>query len=227
MFSGPGPAKYQLPSVMGTGSGWSMAQRLKDLTQAERSPGPASYALPKGQCVTGTYEGPKYELGIRHKHLNTESLATPGPKYPSFDPAITKEPRAASYTMRSAIKDLKANSQVPGPNNYVLPGLLGPKIVQSQLGGGKDWSMTGRSNVGSFTQVFVDTPGPAGYGPNLGNARGRSQPAYTMRSRAYMPLVGTQTPGPAYDIRKTAEAKGGTFGIRHSPFAYVRSEADV
>lgn len=56
-------------------------------------------------------------------------------------------------------------------------------------------------------------------------ANKQASPAYTMRPRTYAPLAGTSTPGPKYNhngIRKAVT--GGTFGSKHSQYAYVVME---
>ena len=78
--------------------------------------------------------------------------------------------------------------------------------------------MTGRSDVGSFTHDKRKTPGPK-YDSNLTTKR--TQPSYSMGGRS-KDLTRAATPGPKYNIRSEGrQVRGGTFGVKHSQYAYV------
>jgi hypothetical protein len=133
--------------------------------------------------------------------------------------------------MRPQLDVKNSGNKTPGANNYKLPRLMGGKISMSgtkgKFGSSSEWSMTGRSDIGSFANTRFRAPGPGKYAPEdttTKNTVKAAAPAYTMRARTYQPLSGTKTPGPKYDVRGKGGQKGSTFGVKHSPYAYIVCE---
>jgi len=234
MLRGPGPAQYSLPSNTGSLNldcrkayppSYSMGASLP-IGEKLRSPGPGKYGIPSGMLRSGQYPGSEYTMRIKPNPLKTNM--TPGPaKYTMPSPTSTNEMKAAEYTMRPKLPT-KGRSITPAPNVYQLPTLVGSKVSHSspnRLQTAEQWSMTGRSDVGSFTQILNVTPGPGIYRPEdtINNVQNR-QPSYTMRPRNWAPGSKTRTPGPKYNIRRNAATPGGTFGSKHSQYTYVVCE---
>merc|ERR1719272_2841872 len=174
MLRGPGPAQYSLPSNTGSINldvrkayppSYSMGATLP-LEGKLRSPGPGKYGIPSGMLRSGRYPGSEYTMRIKPNPLRTNM--TPGPaKYSMPSPTATNEVKAAEYTMRPKLPT-KVRNINPGPNVYALPTLVGSKVSHSspnRLQTAEQWSMTGRSDIGSFTQILNVTPGPGIYRP--------------------------------------------------------------
>lgn len=162
MMSGPGPAKYALPQHTGTANldvrktfapAYSMRPLHKDLSSSERSPGP-KYMIKPGLFRDGSYYGKQYTMRPLYKEI--KSMATPGPgKYGAADPTKTIERNAPSYTMRPQLRFGKTD-KIPGANSYKLPTMTGTRVNMSapgRLASEPSWSLTGRSDYGSFTGV--------------------------------------------------------------------------
>jgi len=243
MYSGPGPANYALPGCTGTSGldvrmkytpAYTMRPQLTQAFGGPRSPGPGVYAIPSGQFRDGSFKGTEYTMRIKPKDLKGSGEA-PGPgKYGAPSPTTTNEKTAPAYTMRPQL-NIKAKSNLtPGANNYKLPSLIGGPVTFSGLNGKfhstASWSMTGRSDVGSFANTRFRAPGPGKYAPENNFHKTKLEaPQYTMRARTYQPLSGTSTPGPKYNIRGqtgkgTKAISGGTFGSRHSQYTYIVCE---
>lgn len=243
MYNGPGPANYALPGCTGTTAidvrithtaAYTMRPQLTQAFGGPKSPGPGVYAIPSGQFRDGTFKGSEYTMRIKPKDLKGSGLA-PGPgKYGAPSPTTTTEKTAPAYTMRPYLAGKSKGGQTPGANNYKLPSLIGGPVTFSGLkgkfGSTAQWSMTGRSDVGSFANTRFRAPGPGKYAPELMFHKTKEEaPSYTMRARTYQPTSGTSTPGPKYNIRgqgsKPRKAvTGGTFGSRHSQYTYIVCE---
>lgn len=241
MLRGPGPAQYSLPSHTGSTNldvrkrfppSYTMRPQLTTIGSV-RSPGPGKYLVPKAQYRDGTFPGPEYTLRIKPVDLKT--APTPGPgKYGAMDPTVTTEQRAPEYTMRPALVPVGSKLKTPGPNQYKLPNLLGDNVIfsgpKSRFASSESWSMTGRSDVGSFAEVLSKTPGPGRYAPeNVFQNVKPMAPHYTMRARTYQPTSSMTTPGPKYNVEGFRAAgrhqiTGGTFGTKHSQYEYVVCE---
>jgi len=240
MLRGPGPAQYSLPSTTGSDGldvrkayppSYTMRPQLNVIDKAF-SPGPGKYLVQQGQFRDGTFPGPCYTM--RTKPVDLKLGLTPGPgKYAAPEPTLYIERKAPEYTMRPALAPNVSKLKVPAANQYKLPNLLGSSVNYSRPGGfasASEWSMTGRSDVGSFAEVLSKTPGPGKYAPenHFQNVKPMA-PQYTMRARTYMPASGSRTPGPKYNVegfKPTGQHKvtGGTFGTKHSQYEYVVCE---
>lgn len=237
MLRGPGPAQYSLPSNTGSENldvrkryppAYSMRKTLP-LSSKEKSPGPGRYGIPSGQFRNGVYPGSEYTMRIRPNALKGNE--TPGPaKYSMPAPTSYNETKQAEYTMRPKLPS-KSTNVTPGPNVYKLPTLVGGKVTHSapggRLAGAAEWSMTGRSDVGSFTQILSHTPAPHHYRPeDTVNHVNNRQPSYTMRPRNWAPGSKTKTPGPKYNLQgaNRPNTYGGSFGVRHSQYTYIVCE---
>jgi len=228
MLAGPGPAAYalgtsglnatkRLPASYSMGT--TLTRRNKD-----RSPGPGKYNLKAGMLRSGSYTGSEYTMRIRPGAQ--KSLRTPGPNAYKMPPTtVSKESNAAAYTMRPQTI-IKPKFNTPGPNVYKLQTYTGTKVSHSspnKLKTAASWSMTGRSEVGSFTQQTNITPAPGRYRVEGSiNTTKNKQPTYTMRPRCYAPGSNMNTPGPKYNTARSnkPKARGGTFGSKHSDYLY-------
>ncbi|XP_053552725.1 outer dense fiber protein 3-like, partial [Bombina bombina] len=107
------------------------------------------------------------------------------------------------------------------PAAYSLPSVLGPRIVERTSA--PNFSMTGRSKIGSFHEDLQKTPGPGTYrvvDPGMYKYR---PPQYSITGRNSLPGDTTQKPGPgAYSPEKVVfsrpQAPNFSFGIRHSEY---------
>ncbi|XP_015705971.1 outer dense fiber protein 3 [Coturnix japonica] len=93
--------------------------------------------------------------------------------------------------------------------------MLGPRIVNKSSA--PNYSMPGRSNVGSFYQDLCKTPGPCNYQVVSSDVYKRRAPRYSLSPRR-PPLSSAETPGPGQYSPRSAQSEGPTFGIRHSEF---------
>uniref|UniRef100_A0A8C4WK48 Outer dense fiber protein 3B n=1 Tax=Gopherus evgoodei TaxID=1825980 RepID=A0A8C4WK48_9SAUR len=145
--------------------------------------------------------------------------SSPGPKYglPTNVGRYSPE-KAGKWTYRSApIYSLAsrtkefANDQTPGPAAYGLPPMIGPKVVGKSSA--PNYSLLGRSLVGSFYEDLSKTPGPCNYRVVEPGVYKTRAPQYSMLARNMLPGDNTQKPGPGY-----VQQRGQTFGIRHSDY---------
>ncbi|XP_028668424.1 outer dense fiber protein 3-like [Erpetoichthys calabaricus] len=224
-YSSPGP-KYGLPGSTGTLNHDPRKHQFPAYTfglrhcalRRECSPGPTYFIPP---CITRTgKEGvPSYSLYGRHKEFNKFRTPGPGQYYPehSGKNVFTTAP---AYTMGSKCKGFK-NEQTPGPAAYSLPPMLGPKVVNKSSS--PFYSMSGKSNIGSFCEDLKKSPGPASYTTTDLNTYKYKSPQFSMIGRNVMPGDSTRKPGPGahcpveVTVTKT-KAPCFTFGIRHSPY---------
>uniref|UniRef100_A0A6I8N182 Ciliary microtubule associated protein 1B n=1 Tax=Ornithorhynchus anatinus TaxID=9258 RepID=A0A6I8N182_ORNAN len=125
-------------------------------------------------------------------------------------------PRPPGHSMAARTRDFQTD-QTPGPAAYTPPAMLGPRLV-SKLSA-PNYSLYGRSPVGSFCEDFSKTPGPCAYRPVDSGVYKPRAPRFTMLARTALPADTTQNPGPAaYDPDKRRRSRGQTFGIRHSEY---------
>jgi len=213
-LKGPGPAKYALPSLTGKDVAYTMRPQYT-LRDARISPGP-KYAISQHLNHTGKAGGRASSFGSKPNDFTQKG--SPGPANYNLTqnkPGHTQP----SYTMRPKPPHQKRFA-TPGPNVYGLQTLTGTRVVDSRKSSKAQWSMTGRSDVGSFIDTKVKTPGPAKYAI-CANPVKRSNPSYSMGCRITPPQPSTRTPGTKYNIRKEQGIKGGTFGTKHSPYLHI------
>ncbi|KAI4586008.1 hypothetical protein MJG53_003795 [Ovis ammon polii x Ovis aries] len=147
-------------------------------------------------------------------------------------------PSAPRHTIAPRNWGLRLESQTPGPGTYTMPSLLGPRVVGKVSA--PNYSIYGRSAVGSFCEDLSKTPGPCAYhAVNPGVYKPRA-PQFSMLPRTSFPQGNTLNPGPAaYNVdqvvcsfrvkgrRRHRKPRGWTFGIRHSDYlAPMLTEAD-
>ena len=130
------------------------------------------------------------------------------------------ERHAPAYTMGARFSVRRCDSN-PAPNRYGLPPLLGSNQINKKSY--PSYSMTRRSEIGSYSEDLARTPGPGQYQaiePNVVYNRG---PIYSLQSRTPRPQDKTQKPGPGQHhpemvyINKFA-APAYSIGIRHSKY---------
>eukprot|EP00040_Diaphanoeca_grandis_P005565 m.33438 g.33438 ORF g.33438 m.33438 type:complete len:232 (-) comp16820_c0_seq2:51-746(-) len=214
MLKGPGPAKYTLPSLTGKDIAYTMRPQYK-MRDQRVSPGP-KYAIAQHLNNTGTFPGRSSTFGNKTKDFTPKG----SPGAAAYNITNNKPGKTQpAYTMRPK-PNIQKVSVTPAPNVYELQSLTGKSVVDSRKSSKAAWSMTGRSDVGSFTEVKAKTPGPAKYMINAQPTK-RQQPAYSMGKRIKMPQSNTVTPGTKYNIRKEHRVQGGTFGIKHSPYIHL------
>ncbi|XP_029472495.1 outer dense fiber protein 3B [Rhinatrema bivittatum] len=225
MYGSPGP-KYGLPSNTGyTGHdpsknrapAYSIASRHIKFVE-DCSPGPG-YLVPPHMTMRGKDGIPAYSLYGRPKDISPFNTPGPGTYSPerSGKSAYYSPPM---YSMAARTKGLSSD-QSPGPAAYMLPSMLGPKVVNKSSA--PYYSVTGRSKTGSFHEDLQKTPGPGTYrvvDPGVYKYR---PPHYSMTARTFMPSDTTQKPGPgAHSPEKVLlnkrQAPNFSFGIKHSDY---------
>uniref|UniRef100_A0A8C0IYN0 Ciliary microtubule associated protein 1B n=1 Tax=Chelonoidis abingdonii TaxID=106734 RepID=A0A8C0IYN0_CHEAB len=225
LYSSPGP-KYGLPTNVGyplhdpsryRAPAYSFGIRRLCL-QDECSPGP-KYMVPAKMTVKGKDGNPAYSIYGRPRDLMP--FLTPGPGRYSPEKAGKWAYRSAPiYSLASRTKEF-ANDQTPGPAAYGLPPMIGPKVVGKSSA--PNYSLLGRSLVGSFYEDLSKTPGPCNYRVVEPSVYKTRAPQYSILARNMLPGDNTQKPGPgAHSPEKVRWGPGPThtwtFGIRHSDY---------
>lgn len=225
MYNSPGPT-YALPGATGMtnhdprmqkGPAFSFGIRHHNF-HGNFSPGPG-YLVPSNITRVGRDGTPAYSVYGRRKDI--QPFQTPGPG--SYTPENAKKatylsPPAFSLSARTK---LFRNDQTPGPAAYMLPPVLGPKVVNKTSA--PNVSFSGRSAIGSFHEDLRKTPGPGTYqvvDPCVYKLKG---PQYSMTGRNMMPGDMTKKPGPGAHYPEMvcftrAKAPSFSFGIRHSEY---------
>uniref|UniRef100_A0A8C0IYR8 Ciliary microtubule associated protein 1B n=1 Tax=Chelonoidis abingdonii TaxID=106734 RepID=A0A8C0IYR8_CHEAB len=147
--------------------------------------------------------------------------SSPGPKYglPTntcdgglFRSRTRHQSARSSVAIRQWVLSLAdPSSPVPGPAAYGLPPMIGPKVVGKSSA--PNYSLLGRSLVGSFYEDLSKTPGPCNYRVVEPSVYKTRAPQYSILARNMLPGDNTQKPGPGY-----VQQRGQTFGIRHSDY---------
>ncbi|XP_077120425.1 ciliary microtubule associated protein 1B [Ranitomeya variabilis] len=225
LYSSPGP-KYALPGNTGfvqhdpskyRAPAYSFGSRRFKFVD-DCSPGPG-YLVPANITMRGKDGTPAYSLYGRPRDLNM--FQTPGPGSYSPERAGKSAYRSAPiYSLGARTKTFN-NDQTPGPAAYLLPSVLGPRIVNRSSA--PNYSMTGRSKIGSFHEDLQKTPGPGTYRVIDPITYKYKPPQYSMTARNSLPGDTTQKPGPgAYSPEKVVlsrpQAPNFSFGIRHSEY---------
>ncbi|XP_073475349.1 ciliary microtubule associated protein 1A-like [Aquarana catesbeiana] len=182
------------------------------------SPGP-QYLVPANITMRGKDGTPAYSLYGRPKDLKTFRIPGPGSYAPEHAEKYAYR-SAPKYSIGARTKTF-SNDQTPGPTTYTLPSMLGPKIINKSSA--PNFSMTGRSKIGSFHEDLQKTPGPGTYRVVEPSTYKYKPPQYSMTARNSLPGDTTQKPGPgAYSPEKVflsrPQAPRFSFGIRHSEY---------
>jgi hypothetical protein len=227
MERGPGPARYQLPTMTGseghdatrrTWPTYSFGRRLGTWFGKSETPGPG-YAIDPTITRKGKDGTPSYSLYGRHKDLN--SFKTPGPgRYVNEKVFPQGEKHAPAYSMGSRSRYRKRDS-VPAPSSYTLPTMIGRNVPNRSASA--TFIMTGRPKVGGFSDDYKKTPAPNTYAVLDPDSVQKKAPVYSMRSRSYMPGDSSKKPGPgAHSPEKVKihmkSAPAPTMGVRHSEY---------
>ncbi|CAJ0956488.1 unnamed protein product [Ranitomeya imitator] len=184
------PSKYRAPA-------YSFGSRRFKFVD-DCSPGPG-YLVPANITMRGKDGTPAYSLYGRPRDLNM--FQTPGPGSYSPERAGKSAYRSAPIYSLGARTKTFSNDQTPGPAAYLLPSVLGPRIVNRSSA--PNYSMTGRSKIGSFHEDLQKTPGPGTYRVVDPITYKYKPPHYSMTARNSLPGDTTQKPGPgAYSPEK-------------------------
>ncbi|XP_025138367.2 outer dense fiber protein 3B isoform X1 [Bubalus bubalis] len=243
LYRGPGP-KYKLPPSTGyimhdpsrpRAPAFTFGARLP-AQQTSCGPGPG-HLVPARMTVRGLDSAPAYSIFGRPRHA--APFLTPGPgRYFPERAGNAAYPSAPRHTIAPRNWGLRLESQTPGPGTYTMPSLLGPRVVGKVSA--PNYSIYGRSAVGSFCEDLSKTPGPCAYhAVNPGVYKPRA-PQFSMLPRTSFPQGNTLNPGPAaYNVdqvvcsfrvkgrRRHRKPRGWTFGVRHSDYlAPMMTEAD-
>ncbi|XP_070227473.1 ciliary microtubule associated protein 1B isoform X1 [Bos mutus] len=231
LYRGPGP-KYKLPPSTGyimhdpsrpRAPAFTFGARLP-AQQTSCGPGPG-HLVPARMTVRGLDSAPAYSIFGRPRHA--APFLTPGPgRYFPERAGNAAYPSAPRHTIAPRNWGLRLESQTPGPGTYTMPSLLGPRVVGKVSA--PNYSIYGRSAVGSFCEDLSKTPGPCAYhAVNPGVYKPRA-PQFSMLPRTSFPQGNTLNPGPAaYNVDQHRKPRGWTFGIRHSDYlAPMMTEAD-
>lgn len=230
MYSTPGPA-YGLPGLIGEnahdprsshrkGPGYSFGLKSTKW-KSDCSPGPVYF--PETRITRVGKDGtPSYSLYSRHQekgNFNTPGAGTYKPEDSRvMQTAYTKVP---AYTFGT--KHVSRGSfKTPAANYYTLPSMLGTTVQSSKVQA-PNYSMTGRSKNGGFSQDLQKTPGPGNYSTVMPDSYKYKQPQYTMLGRTKLPGDGTAKPGPGSHspervILTKRRAPQCSFGIKHSVY---------
>uniref|UniRef100_A0A8C1I5X6 Tripartite motif containing 35-30 n=1 Tax=Cyprinus carpio TaxID=7962 RepID=A0A8C1I5X6_CYPCA len=227
MYKSPGPT-YSLPGATGMndhdprmqkGPAFSFGIRHRD-SQATSSPGPG-YLVPSNITRVGRDGTPVYSVYGRPKDI--QPFKTPGPGSYSPENATKTTFYSAPAFSLSARTKLFRNDQTPGPAAYMLPPVLGPRVVNKASA--PNVFFGGRSAIGSFYEDLRKTPGPGTYQVVNSGVYKRKAPEYSMTGRNFSPGDTTKKPGPGahHPERVTftgTKAPSFSFGIRHSEYTF-------
>eukprot|EP00731_Ephydatia_muelleri_P015727 Em0009g151a len=176
MERGPGPARYSLPSCIGS--------RSHDYRKVQMP----AFSMGRRLTTGSTLDQPTLSTQpsrTREKMEPREAFNTPGPgayvpeQHPNF-----KDKSPPAYSMGSRTKYRKRDA-VPSPNTYTLPTYIGPRVPTRAASA--CYSMAGRLHLGGFDTDYAKTPGPARYEVLDPSKIGPKSPAYSILSRNYMP----------------------------------------
>jgi len=232
-FRGPGPARYGLPTTVGFVThdprklrhpAYSFGSRLENFSSLFKKPdgpGPSHYINPT-ITRTGKDGTPHYSLQGRARDLSQKNR-TPGPGTYSTEviaPVHEKRPAAYSFGARTR---LRACDKIPAPNNYSLPQIISSKPPDKRHY--PQFSLTGRSEKGCFSEDLAKTPGPAHYDVTNPNIYHTKRPVYTLVGRTSLPGDATKKPGPgSHNIQESVaylrrpQPGRHTIGVRHSEY---------
>ncbi|CDQ89464.1 unnamed protein product [Oncorhynchus mykiss] len=239
LYSSPGP-KYALPGATGLNyhdprklkaPAFSFGTRHRQFS-SDCSPGPG-YLVPSNITRIGRDGTPAYSLYSRPN--DPQLFQTPGPgRYSPERSGKSAYYSAPAYSLSARSKGFR-NDQTPGPAAYMLPSVLGPATVNKTSA--PNFSLRGRSKIGSFHEDLQKTPGPGTYRVVDPCTYKHKPPHYSMTGRNSMPGDTTRKPGPGAHHPEQAshliitishfyncvtftriKPPSFSFGIRHSEF---------
>ncbi|XP_073507589.1 protein CIMAP1D [Phyllobates terribilis] len=227
--TGPGPGRYNLPPTVGfvghdytkySSPAYSFHGRTSHSAHvSDCSPGPRYYVEP---CLTrfGRSAGPAYSIQARGKSADNKEII-PGPGvYKPEKCLIPTHRKPPSYSIGSRTR-YRSVDQVPAPNTYSLPPVVGPRVPLKASA--PAFSLSGRIHRGGHSEDLSDTPGPAHYNQTDNNSYLRRGPAFSMLGRHQTSKAEYATPGPgAHSPEKASSQKSKapaySMGIRHSDY---------
>uniref|UniRef100_A0A668A4R1 Tripartite motif containing 35-30 n=1 Tax=Myripristis murdjan TaxID=586833 RepID=A0A668A4R1_9TELE len=240
LYSSPGP-KYALPGL--TGHNHHDPRKYKapvfsfgtrhGQSGSDTSPGPR-YLIPSNITRLGRDGTPAFSLYSRPR--DPELFQAPGPgQYSPEHSGKSVYSSAPAYSLSGRSKDF-GNDQTPGnifwyddndnvivfcPAAYMLPAVLGPKAVTTSTA--PNYSLCGRSKIGSFHEDLQKTPGPGAYKVIDPTTYKYKAPQYSIIGRNSISGDSTKKPGPGahYPERVTftrSRAPSFSFGVRHSQY---------
>lgn len=234
-YTGPGPAKYNLPTTVGTKETDQTKKGAPSFSFGSRQfrfrpsgPGPA-YSLDSDLTHKGRVTGSSFSLGGRPKTPKRRDIS-PGPAAYNTDRAPLWEKNSPKYSLSPRTSPRRIDV-TPSPGAYSLPSTIGPRVPHRN--GGPATSIAGKNSYGGFSSDWAKTPGPATYGaydPGLTKNRG---PSYSLGARAKPAPDKDNFPGPGkYSPEKVTVHMENSprypIGVRHSQFAMpVMPLADV
>uniref|UniRef100_A0A8C6TWD3 Outer dense fiber of sperm tails 3-like 2a n=1 Tax=Neogobius melanostomus TaxID=47308 RepID=A0A8C6TWD3_9GOBI len=193
------------------------------MVSVDSSPGPR-YSVNAQVTRFGRMQTPSYSIlgrGRRVGQILITSL-TPGPgSYsPERAPPLNDHRRPPSYTMGTRTR-FRTVDDVPAPNSYILPNLLGSQVPHKPSSA--CFSFSGRRIVGAPSEDLSKSPGPAKYNWTHPDTYRSRQPSFSMQPRTQRPNYASSNPGPGtYSPEKfyqhLPKQPGFTMGIRHSEF---------
>ncbi|XP_020784541.1 outer dense fiber protein 3-like protein 2a [Boleophthalmus pectinirostris] len=227
---GPGPGRYALPPTVGymnhdftkpSSPAYTFHSRQSSaMVSVDSSPGPR-YSVDSRVTRFGRMQTPSYSILGRGRRLGEQSQ-TPGPGTysPERAPPVNAHRRFPSYTMSTRTR-YRTVDDVPAPNSYVLPNLMGSQVPHKPSSA--SFSFSGRRGVGAPSEDLSKSPGPAKYSSTHPDVMHRRQPSFSMQPRTQRPSYTSGVPGPgAYSPEKfylhLPKRPAFTMGIRHSEF---------
>lgn len=225
MFAGPGPAAYNIPTLVGRTDhdprsvhfrypAYQMGIRLS-MQQRDFSPGPIYY--PNSKMLRDGMEGsPKYSLTARRGEKEYDRSPGPAAYFPTKW-AEDNQPPAYSFGVKHADD---ATFLTPAPNEYTLPRMIG-QTVESSKWSAPCYSMATRSFM---PEGRFKIPGPGAYKVVETDVYKMKPPHYSMTARNEPPGDRTLKPGPGTYYPENVVATRRqmpqyTFGIKHSPYS--------
>lgn len=227
-FTGPGPAALSLPSLFGSSTkdgtkpnapSFSLNGRPKTKLDS-LGPGPATYDLtsltnsgkaqPTGTIISGRLKEPAGFVTPSPAHYNPEKS----------DGSVHEI--SPKFTFGHKGKDAKLDD-IPAPNKYTIPGLVGSNVREGSKKGAPAFSMSQRNKLPPPPK----TPGPGAYKIIDEDMVKAKSPKYTFSPRYEIPSDKTKVPGPgAFSPEKVKldESPAVSFGIRHSPYVSYLTE---
>ncbi|KAM4618278.1 ciliary microtubule associated protein 1B [Polymixia lowei] len=224
-YSSPGP-KYALPGLIGINNHdprkqkapvFSFGTRHNQLS-ADSSPGPR-YLVSSRITRVGRDGTPAFSLYSRPK--DPQLFQPPGPgRYSPERSGKSVYYSAPAYSLSGRNRDY-CNDQTPGPAAYTLPSVLGPKAVNKPAA--PNFSLCGRSKIGSFHEDLQKTPGPGTYKVVDPCIYKYKPPQYSLIGRNSMSGDTTEKPGPGAHRPEQVtctrvKAPSFSFGVRHSQY---------